>query len=56
MEQNMEITIMAKYPSSTFFPFAFWGLLIKAEQKEKGYPYCEWVTGEPGWAYVELRV
>ena len=29
----------ARYPSSALLPFLFWGLLIKAEQWEKGYPY-----------------
>ena len=51
MENEMETGfggLQARYPSSTLFPpFSFWGLLIKAEYQEKGYPYYYGVTGEP---------
>ena len=33
-----------RYFSGTLFGLTFLGLLIKAEQYEKGYPYCYWVN------------
>ena len=29
---------VSRYPSSTLFPFSFWGLLVKAEHQDKGCP------------------
>ena len=33
--------------SSTLLPFLLYGSLIKAEEREKGYPYYYGVTQEP---------
>ena len=33
------VAINTRYPSSALLSFLFWGLLIKAAQQEKGYPY-----------------
>ena len=41
------LNIITRFLNSTPLPFLFWGLLIKTEYQEKGYPYYLGATQEP---------
>ena len=45
--QEFILQSLSRCPSSTLLPFLFGGLLIKTEQREKGFPSYSGFTEEP---------
>ena len=52
---NASMHGLLRFLSSTLLPFLFWGLLIKTECYEKGYPYCLGVTQEPSYSILRCQ-